>query len=138
MIAIGRPGDRLPPLGAARTYVSDDEWQREVRRLSSDAQAIVVRAGASSGLEWEIGMLLQQEEPEKLLFVFFIAGLGLLGPIDAQRASSRERDVLYSLWLEQAWSHLHGDVRLPESLGENSFLSVDRNWQPYQMKLEPR
>lgn len=28
-IAIGAPGDNLPPLGAARGYFADDEWQAE-------------------------------------------------------------------------------------------------------------
>ena len=33
-IAIGRPGEQWPELGAARMYVGDDEWQATINNLS--------------------------------------------------------------------------------------------------------
>jgi hypothetical protein len=32
-IAIGRPGEQWPELGAARMYVGDDEWQATINNL---------------------------------------------------------------------------------------------------------
>jgi len=57
-IAIGRPGELLPEPGAARLYVSDDEWQDKVIGLLDRALFIVIRAGASPGLQWEISQVL--------------------------------------------------------------------------------
>jgi hypothetical protein len=50
-VAIGRPGERLPQLGAIRLYVADPEWQEMVTRLMSEAALVVLRAGfpAASG-----------------------------------------------------------------------------------------
>jgi hypothetical protein len=57
MIAIGRPGDRLAPAGAERRYITDEDWQKEVADLMSAARVVVIQAGASAGLLWEISTL---------------------------------------------------------------------------------
>ena len=54
VIAIGRPGERLPELGAARRYVSDDEWQEVIRGLITEAALVVIRAGDTPNLWWEL------------------------------------------------------------------------------------
>src|SRR5262249_32101397 len=41
-VAIGEPGERLPDLGAARAYFSDDEWQAAVLDWIGRARTIVV------------------------------------------------------------------------------------------------
>ena len=38
VLAIGRPGEKLAHLGAARLYVSDDDWQNVAHRLMASAQ----------------------------------------------------------------------------------------------------
>lgn len=57
VVAIGRPGERLPELGAVRTYWPDSEWQDQVRLTASRARAVVLVAGASDGLAWELSHL---------------------------------------------------------------------------------
>jgi hypothetical protein len=42
VVAIGRPGEALPTLGAARTYTSDEHWQPEVRSLLSRCRLAVL------------------------------------------------------------------------------------------------
>ncbi len=55
VLAIGRPGERLASLGAARLRVSDDQWQEVADRLMSGAAVVVFRVGfASPGLRWEL------------------------------------------------------------------------------------
>jgi hypothetical protein len=54
VVAIGRPGERIATLGAARMYVKDADWQQTVRSLMLQSQAIVFRASVSSGLLWEL------------------------------------------------------------------------------------
>jgi len=47
-IAIGKPGEELPDLGAARTYVGSANWQDKVNELVPRAQLVVFRFGG----EW--------------------------------------------------------------------------------------
>jgi hypothetical protein len=54
VIAIGKPGERLPELGAARRYVADDQWRDVVHQWMRDAALVVIRAGETENLWWEI------------------------------------------------------------------------------------
>jgi hypothetical protein len=67
--AIGRPGERLPPGGAARLYVSDDQWKDAVGRLIDIAQVIVLRLGATAGVSWEIEEIIARRKIGRTIFV---------------------------------------------------------------------
>lgn len=54
VIGVGRPRERLPRLGAAREYLSDEEWQRQVECRIREARAVVVVLGRTEGLGWEL------------------------------------------------------------------------------------
>lgn len=58
VVAIGKPGERLPELGAARRYVGDDQWRDVVLGLMRDAALVVIRAGNTGNLWWEIEQAL--------------------------------------------------------------------------------
>ena len=69
-VAIGRPGEPAPPLGAKRIYVSDDQWQDKVRQMSADARLVIFRLGETEGLKWEWDYCLDTiEDLSKLLLV---------------------------------------------------------------------
>jgi hypothetical protein len=68
-VAIGKPGERLPELGAARMYVPDQKWQSRVKALCASAQLVIVRAGVTAGLRWEVEHLVESVSPLKLLFL---------------------------------------------------------------------
>ena len=68
-IAIGRPGESLATLGAARTYVSDDVWKQEVEALVRRAGAIVLQPELSSGTVWEIELIARRMDRQRLLLV---------------------------------------------------------------------
>lgn len=53
-LAVGKPGESLPEVGAARIYVGDDEWQHRVSELMSQARLVVLRAGETANLWWEV------------------------------------------------------------------------------------
>jgi hypothetical protein len=53
VVAVGRPGDRLPPIGAGREYVAGD-WQARVRQLIGEAAVVVVLIHETPGLLWEV------------------------------------------------------------------------------------
>jgi hypothetical protein len=88
VIAIGRPGEKLPEVGARRLYVNDDEWQSTVEGLMKSSRLVAIRTGRSSGLRWEFRKCLELLRPEQLLLVVgseaelneMLADMGTLSP----------------------------------------------------------
>lgn len=70
-IALGRPGEHLNnmDLGAAKKYVSDDEWQPTVLQWLSQCAAVVLDAADSEGLAWEIREVVRIVPPTCVLIV---------------------------------------------------------------------
>ena len=66
-VAIGKPGEALPTLGAARNYYSDTEWQDAVGKWMDEALIIVVVAGVTAGLRWELDTIRNSGHLDKLL-----------------------------------------------------------------------
>jgi hypothetical protein len=67
VIAIGRPGEALPPLGAARFYVTDELWKQKVADAAAASRLVVWTSGVSEGLRWEISYLLRSLSMERLV-----------------------------------------------------------------------
>jgi hypothetical protein len=93
VIAIGRPGEAVPPLGAARQYVpAGANWRDEVRVLLDRCRWIVAMVGATEGLRWELETVLELGKPEKLLVVVPPLPSKLLDPrLSSFRSIFRER-----------------------------------------------
>lgn len=68
-VAVGRPGEKLPPFGAARLYVGDDQWQDVVTDLVTRASAVVLQPDASPGTVWEIQLVARIVDPRRLLLL---------------------------------------------------------------------
>jgi hypothetical protein len=69
VIAIGKPGEPLPELGAARMYVPHDRWKAEVLALMQRAALVVIRLGSSPGVLWEIDQTLAQVPKRRIVFM---------------------------------------------------------------------
>ncbi|KOV85377.1 hypothetical protein [Nocardia sp. NRRL S-836] len=69
VIAVGRPGERLPRLGAARFYLPDDDWKSGVRELMGLCRLIVLRLGPGTGLWWEVEEARTTQPPGKLVLL---------------------------------------------------------------------
>ncbi len=69
VVAIGRPGESLPELGAARLYARDDEWRATVSELMPRARLVVIRAGPTPGLQWEIEEAYRLLPSERVVLV---------------------------------------------------------------------
>jgi hypothetical protein len=85
VVAIGRPDEPLPELGAARLYVADDRWQAEVLSLMDRAALVVLRIGASPGLVWEIDQSLVRL-PRRRLFLSVLGESPLSAEVAARLA----------------------------------------------------
>jgi hypothetical protein len=68
-IAIGKPGDKLPPLGASRVYVDHNEWQNAVMQHLDRAQLVIILIGSTPGLGWELTECRQRIDPRRLLIL---------------------------------------------------------------------
>jgi len=71
VFALGKPGERLPRLGASRVYVKEAEWRQQVLSWFEGAALVVIHipASPSHGLFWEIERGLQLVERDRLVFV---------------------------------------------------------------------
>ncbi|GAB3169816.1 hypothetical protein GCM10027059_35430 [Myceligenerans halotolerans] len=88
----GQPGTRLQPLGAARDYHDDANWQEAIRQVSQEAQAQVLIVGRSPSLIWEIGEVRSRRRLASTIFVF--------PPVDRNEASRRVSVVCRALDLD--------------------------------------
>lgn len=68
-VAIGEPGEKLPPLGAARIYVEDDNWKAVVIELLNRAQLVITFGGITPGLGWELGQIRKLLRPERVVIM---------------------------------------------------------------------
>lgn len=109
VLAIGTPAEKLPPLGAARLYVSHAEWQEVVKQLTSSAQLVVLRAGSTRGFFWELRHVRDELAPEKVV-LFVPPG------IDYDEFRERASAVLRT--------------QLPEKLSGLQFISFTADWSP--------
>ena len=103
VIAVGRPDESLPPIGAARLYIDSGDWQAEVARLMESARAVVLVLFAreppqatqeAQGFRWEIGQALSCVAGKKLLFALPAAAQLLSGGVrfgNGKKARSRQR-----------------------------------------------
>jgi hypothetical protein len=67
VIAIGRPGEGMAALGAARMYVDDAHWQQVVAGVAAEAAFTVIRLGETEGLRWELEHAVRNLPPERIL-----------------------------------------------------------------------
>jgi TM2 domain-containing membrane protein YozV len=69
VIAIGKPGEPLPELGAARLYVSDADWKAKVTDMLARARLVIIRTGSTPNLQWEIEQTMARVPRRRILFV---------------------------------------------------------------------
>ncbi|MBI1916400.1 MAG: hypothetical protein HYS12_16955 [Planctomycetes bacterium] len=72
VIAIGRPGERLPPLGFGRMWVRHDRWKQVVQRLLAECQRVIMFLGdlkGRDGLEWEVDQVFTHCRPEQVILI---------------------------------------------------------------------
>jgi hypothetical protein len=70
VVALGRPGEAARPFGALRHYSSDEAWKDTIVDTARQAGLIVLAAGDSPGLQWEIKMLGEEKLLPRTLVLF--------------------------------------------------------------------
>jgi hypothetical protein len=69
VVAVGRPGERIPPIGAFRRYFANDEWQSAVERLLRRAKFVIVSVGDTPSVGWEISKIRTLGILDRTIFV---------------------------------------------------------------------
>lgn len=70
VIALGQPGEKHAPFGAARRYVDHDTWQNVVEDAAARAHTIIVAAGETPGLIWEYELISRKAYFAKTVYLF--------------------------------------------------------------------
>ncbi|MEL7370173.1 MAG: hypothetical protein AAFN74_14740 [Myxococcota bacterium] len=71
VIAIGDPRDPVPPLGAARIFVTEpgSGWQTVVTNLVHSSRAVIMCPNITEGVKWELDLVEQHREKLNLIYV---------------------------------------------------------------------
>jgi hypothetical protein len=119
VVAIGTPGDKLPPLGAARDYLPDNGWQGRVSQLMNESSMIALVVGRTEGLGWELNTIIRASLLARLVLV--LPPLASTVEIEQRWAATRRVATAAGLHLPSqidsyrvraiAFSH-HGATRL--------------------------
>lgn len=135
VIAIGRPGEHLPPVGAARDYFTDDTWQTAAEQMVIASRTIAMIVGTTEGLGWEIRRIHNLGMLSKLMLVF--------PPVSAEQSADRWsgfcahiEELEAASWLSAAPPKRLLLVVFPV-VGEPVMLTVDdrRDPQAYQLAI---
>jgi hypothetical protein len=116
LVAIGEPG-HPPILGARNLYVGDDNWKEQVIDLAQRSQLVILTAGISSGVLWEVNTMTREVPPDRLL-------------LNIPGASRGERKESYVIFIQEAAEVFPAE--LPETINGGRFLSFGEDWQPQE------
>ena len=113
VIGIGRPRERLPKLGASKEYIADEHWKNVVREKIIDAGSIVVIAGNTDGLKWELNEILNQKALSKTILI--------IPPLAPKKIDNK---------IQESLNYLHTDLMLfknnkPNKLSKTLLLHQD-------------
>lgn len=117
-VAVGDPTERLPLLGAARLYAADEDWQETVDELTARAGVVLLHAGESEGLAWEVQHVIGLDAPERAILSL---------PLYAKRKEP-SRQARYD-----AFRNRFGEAfprPLPMTIGHCQFAYFDPDWTP--------
>lgn len=89
-LALGNPGEKSLPFGAARVYATHERWQEVVRELAARSAHVVLVADSTPGVEWEIQTFQQPPLVDKTAFLC------------APRAGDLRESPPLARWLEEA------------------------------------
>jgi hypothetical protein len=70
VIAIGKPGENISPLGAARDYVEENQWRDCIRNYLDESAYLISILGLTPGLRWEYEQINARDKQDTLIVVF--------------------------------------------------------------------
>jgi hypothetical protein len=147
VIAIGRPGESIPPLGAARMYIEDADWQSTVSSLMEKATAVVIllfthnadtQAPPPPGLRWELEEAFSLLSPHQLLLVMPTAALKMMGVWRQSILGLRKRKASAIASYRSIAIQAILPCKLPETEGNVEYIAFKKDWNPYTLRSRKR
>jgi hypothetical protein len=145
-IALGRPneGYRDMDLGAAKKYVANDQWQDVVLQWLKECAAVVLEAGDSAALGWEIDQFVLLVPPQRVIvmcpytddeYKSFVHAHSRRFPhgLPATRPTSRLL-MFDSAWHARALTNVN--LNASETLAP-FFAQVGTNDRPHKLRIVP-
>lgn len=69
VVAIGKPGELLPPLGASRIYADHEHWRQVATSLADNSCAVLILPHSTAGVVWEFTELCLRAHPSKAVII---------------------------------------------------------------------
>ncbi len=121
-VAIGRPGEILPQLGAARAYVSDSEWQEKIAQWMRISRTVIMMVHHTTpGTHWELNHAVANLPPQGLV-LYFPKG----------KTPGADREAQYAACSDNLIRKF--PKGLPASLGSAQFIVFDPDWSPQKIE----
>jgi len=127
-LAIGRPWEKLPTLGATRYYIHGENWREEVLNMLKGARLVIIRAAATQSLMWELKVAKKYLRPEQLV---------LLVPLDREAyeafRSQARKFFPYELPVVFSANGLDSQKKSAQSdkkWGDHGIITFDVKWKP--------
>lgn len=124
-IAIGRPKERIPELGAAKMYLNDESWQNDVGTLAENAALIVLHLGVSEGILWELQTVLTFVKPQQIILSLPMNRRGTALDVETYNEVCEMISTILSL-------------PSPDNVGKARFICFDNDWNPILLKPDKK
>ncbi|MFE6526869.1 hypothetical protein [Streptomyces sp. NPDC057794] len=145
VVAVGKPGERLPRSGARRFYLPSGDWEPTVSALIDKARLVVLATGTTEGTLWELTEAVRLLPPERLLLIVFTDEADYdrfrqasAACFTARAAESKgaEADRLSGFRLPD-YPPLQHPEKLTRVVGTQGFITFGPDWQPEFVRLDP-
>lgn len=145
-IALGRPNEGYQDmdLGAAKKYVANDQWQDVVRQWLKECAAVVLEAGDSASLGWEIDQVVLLVPPQSVIvmcpytddeYISFLQTHSRRFPHGLPRTRPTSRLLVF----DSAW-HVRELTNVNRNAGETLapfFAQVGTDIRPHKLRIVP-
>lgn len=121
VVAIGKPGEWLPTIGAKRIYCTDENWQDTIVSYMGQSCLVIIRAGETEGLSWELKTARNLVKPEHLVIWH------------PPKKSKRKTKAIYAKFRDISLGIF--TKPLPVDISKSEIIFFDNEWNP---KVEKR
>ena len=126
VLALGRPGELEPPVGAAQFYVPDDAWEQTIQDIVPLCSAVVWTTGHTRALRWEIEHLVNVLAPQRLLIWLHVG---------VMKGTQEQRAFEWNKFLADCGAAFRKP--LPREVDGIQMIAFDNDWTPMTIPSGP-
>lgn len=67
VVAIGQPGEKMPQLGAARAYYTNETWQENALEMLDNSHVVLMVMGSTPSVGWELERIFDRKHLSKTI-----------------------------------------------------------------------